>query len=320
MSPLRIGDVTFPHKMFCATGARGFFGEGYWYHRYAKHFGLTWKNTNFSAKTTTLHPRQGNMPLAKDGISPAQLFPRCIIVHWKSGHVLNSVGLSGPGFEDLLNRGIWQEMTEPLSLSVMAVGKTPRERESEYIGLAEMLDEYLEGFLAKIILQINFGCPNAGLHLEELFDEARGAYDIFSDLNVALTANFNALVPVSLLKELQKQGWAGFFLGNTLPYDHDNLGREIFGCDQSPLLTRGFPSAGGLSGPRCRIYTLRKLREARLGGIYLPTVAGNGLRTTADVYDLRNAGADGVFGGSIAMVPQAMSQMHSVIATANEIL
>jgi len=46
-----------------ASGVLGFFGEGYWYHRYWKPFGLNFSGVTFVAKTTTLKERSGNMPL-----------------------------------------------------------------------------------------------------------------------------------------------------------------------------------------------------------------------------------------------------------------
>src|SRR3989338_1556485 len=53
-----------------ASGVRGFFGEGYWHHRYCKPFGLRFDGATFVAKTTTLLPRAGNMPLQSNGVTP----------------------------------------------------------------------------------------------------------------------------------------------------------------------------------------------------------------------------------------------------------
>lgn len=84
-------------RVFCAPGARGFYGEGYPFHRTSRRFGMTWDRTGFAAKTTTVEKRAGNLPLKDDGVTPRELIPRCIVVKWLSGHVLNAVGLSGPG-------------------------------------------------------------------------------------------------------------------------------------------------------------------------------------------------------------------------------
>jgi len=43
-------------NVFNASGARGFFGEGYVYHRLWRPFGLSYDGSTFVAKTTTLLP------------------------------------------------------------------------------------------------------------------------------------------------------------------------------------------------------------------------------------------------------------------------
>ncbi len=48
-------------KVFAASGMQGFFGEGYWYHRFLKPFGLNFEGITFVAKTTTLNPRAGKI-------------------------------------------------------------------------------------------------------------------------------------------------------------------------------------------------------------------------------------------------------------------
>lgn len=46
-----------------ASGVQGFFGEGYWFHKIWNSFGLSFAGMIFVAKTATLLPRKGNMPL-----------------------------------------------------------------------------------------------------------------------------------------------------------------------------------------------------------------------------------------------------------------
>jgi len=317
----RIGRVMFSWKVFCATGARGFFGESYWYSSLFRLLGAAWENTNFAAKTTTFSARNEGMALAQDGISPANLFPPCIVPHWLSGHVLNAVGLSGPGAKYLLEKGEWQRITEPFSLSFMAVGETVEERAEEYERFVELFIRHHHIFKAPVVMQINFGCPNAGVSLEELRAETFGALRILSKLEVPLVPNFNPLVPAQLLKELEETGLcAGFWVANTIPYDHDGLGQSIFGQEVSPLIKRGFPSPGGISGPRCLKYTLKAVREARESGVTLPIIAGNGIQTPEDVRLVKDAGADAIALGIIAMLPFRMIKMRKVIETANWIL
>src|SRR4051794_20119064 len=89
-------------------------------------FGLRFDEATFVAKTTTVEPRAGNMPLK--GTTPREWKPRCIAVNVREAAVLNAVGLSGPGLEALLADGRWQARTDPFFLSFMAVEADPAER------------------------------------------------------------------------------------------------------------------------------------------------------------------------------------------------
>jgi len=90
-----------------ASGVRNFFGEGYPYHWPLKPFGLNFKGSTFVAKTTTLLPREGKMPLVKIGKHwyPREIKPACIYVDRKQGLALNAVSLSGPGAAALFATG-----------------------------------------------------------------------------------------------------------------------------------------------------------------------------------------------------------------------
>ncbi len=103
-----------------ASGVRGFFGEGYRTHRLLKPFGLDFRGSTFVAKTCTLAPRAGNMPLRGDW-TPRKLLPDCVVTRWGQGAVLNAVGLSNPGAEALFNDGRWQARKEPFFISFMPI-------------------------------------------------------------------------------------------------------------------------------------------------------------------------------------------------------
>ncbi|HYE59872.1 MAG TPA: hypothetical protein VEA18_01670, partial [Candidatus Kapabacteria bacterium] len=87
-------------RVWDASGVRNFDGNAWWYHSFMP--GLDFSGATFVAKTTTIDPRKGNMPLKKDGITPRDLFPSCIKVYPRKGIALNAVGLSGHGAEALL--------------------------------------------------------------------------------------------------------------------------------------------------------------------------------------------------------------------------
>ena len=126
-------------NVFCTSGARGFFGEGYWFHRYARPFGLEYAGSTFIAKTTTLAPRKGNMPLAADGITPVDTRPSCIIAKPVQGFALNAVGLSGPGAAHLLGTKRWQLRLDPFLISFMAVGAARDDRMREAEGFVTLM-------------------------------------------------------------------------------------------------------------------------------------------------------------------------------------
>lgn len=319
--PLRIGSVEFPWHVFCAPGSRGMFGKPHWYYTIWRYFGLSFRWTNFAAKTTPLVARQGNMPLKADGDTPLERLPRSILLTPRgvvSGHLANAVSLSGPGAKFLLNQRIWQNMREPFTLSFMAVGRSKGERMVEYQSFCDLLSGRINEFHSPFVLQLNFGCPNVGLSLSELIQEIRLALMIMSRLGVPLIANFSSLVPPELLFELENTGLCqGFWIANTIPYGHDGLGRRIFGRRASPLLNRGLsiPSAGGISGPACLKYTIKVVSEARELGVTLPIIAGNGVQSPLGVWKLWKAGASGIAIGTIALLRPFM--MIPVILTAN---
>lgn len=252
---LKIRNVEFPHHVFMGPGLRGFFGESYWFHFLIKlFFGAIWTGMNFVAKTTTFHKRQGNLELRADGYQMRRLFPRCILAHWLSSHILNAVGLSGPGFRDLLDRGFWQKRTDPWILSFMAVGKTKEERIQEYRDFVDLLKHRfpeLCTFGAQIVLQLNLGCPNTENPLETLRNEILECLGIASETGLPLMVNFNALVPPELLLELEQSGLVDcFWIANSIPYHTDHLGEIVFGKDKSPMRQRGFGTSFSGTTPR----------------------------------------------------------------------
>lgn len=145
--------------VWCASGARGWFGEGYWFHKWVP--GLDWTGSTFVAKTTTLEPRKGNMPLKSDW-TPRGLIPRGIVVWPVAGAALNAVGLSGPGAEALFETGRWQAWPDPFFLSFMAVGETREDRVVEAREFAKLLRCHLDHFHAPVGLQVNLSCVSAG--------------------------------------------------------------------------------------------------------------------------------------------------------------
>jgi hypothetical protein len=188
----------------CATGAMGFYGEGYWYHKLLWPLGPDLRGVRLDAKTMTVLPRDGNMPTKNnDRMTPSDWKPKCIHVSyrcWKQGTALNKVGLTNPGAVALLERGLWQKRTKPFMLSFMAVSGTQAERLEELLEFVRILMPHPAHFDAEVALQINFLCPNIGLaHGDgsEFLDEILAALEIVAELGVPLLPKFDVTMSIA---------------------------------------------------------------------------------------------------------------------------
>ncbi len=289
-------------KVTDASGVRGFFGEGYPHHRWWKPFGLDFAGSTFVAKTTTLDSRSGNMPLNKD-LSPKEMLPKCVVVKPLRGVALNAVGLSGPGAMALFKDGRWQRRTDPFFLSFMSVQGTAPERLRELNVFVELLRMYLPYFRAPVGLQINFSCPNVGLHADNLAEEAMSALTSASKLGIPLMPKFNVLLPPDAAKKVSEhRACDALCVSNTLPWGAlpdtvDWVG--LFGSATSPLAAMG---GGGLSGKPLLPLTELWVRMARRHGVTKPINAGGGILSADDAARLLRAGADSVFIGTAAII------------------
>jgi len=286
-----------------ASGVRGFFGEGYPYHRLVKPFGLNFEGSTFVAKTTTLSPRTGNMPLKKDGITPHDLFPSCVVARPLKGIALNAVGLSGPGADFLFRQGRWQQRTDPFFFSFMSVEQTRDERIAELREFVALFATHLPHFRARVGLQINYSCPNVGLHVEELAREVDEGLLIASSLNIPLMPKLNVVAPVELAFEISKHPECdALCVSNTIPWGGlpEKIDWEkLFKTSESPLAHLG---GGGLSGAPLLSLVSEWVSHARRAGITKPINAGGGILQPNDVDVLHQSGATSVFLGSIAML------------------
>lgn len=285
------------------SGVQGFFGEGYRFHRFWRPFGLNFKGMTFVAKTTTLEPRRGNMPLRVD-FTPREFRPQCIAVNFRKAAVLNSVGLSGPGAWALLATGKWQARREPFFLSFMPVAKSGAERLEELRDFVALLLENLGGFRAPVGLQLNFSCPNTGHALTELTEEIGEALEIAAVLDIPLMPKLNLLVPVEVAKRVSDHPKCdALCISNTVPWADvpEEVRLKLFGSTESPLAHLG---GGGLSGRYLLPYLFRWLHDAREAGIQKPINAGGGVLTAMQARAVkRTAGPNSsVALGSVAIL------------------
>lgn len=288
-----------------ASGARGFFGEGYWYHKPWKLFrGLSFNNWGFVAKTTTLGETEGNMPMKKDGITPKEWLPNCIFVKLKSGVVLNAVGLSGPGAQKLLQAGRWQTLDKPFFLSFMSLAKTKADRLEELNEFCGLLFHYLPPHDHPYGLELNFSCPTSGHDLGELVNEIGESLDIAGCLGVPLAIKVNALAAPERIAEIGKhQELDCLIMGNTIPWLEltDQIDyRELFGTTVSPLESRKLnkKAKGGLSGPPLLPIHCAYIQNLRDCGYSKPIYGCGGIRSRNGVVSYFNAGANGIEVGS----------------------
>jgi len=307
---MRLKGIDFG-SILTASGALGFFGEGYFHHKFLKLLGLKFDKCTFVAKTTTLFARDGNMPMKKNSIKPKEIFPKCILPNiyrpilsakmFFNGIMLNSVGLSGPGAKALFETGSWQSQTKPFFISFMSVEKSAEERIAELEKFVRLFMDYLPDFGAKVGLQINYSCPNVGLNPEHLIDEVKTGLKIASILGIPLMPKFNILAPVGAIREISDiDECDAICISNTIPWGKfpEKINwKKMFGSDVSPLAEFG---GGGLSGRPLLLFVAEWIEKARKLGVQKPINAGGGILSADDVDLFKYVSADSVFIGSVA--------------------
>ena len=289
--------------VFNASGARGFEGEGYWFHDFLGPLGLRYDGSTFVTKTTTLMPRAGNMPLDEDH-QPLFLKPDCIVVKPVAGVVLNAVGLSGPGAKEILARLSVRRDWKRLIVSFMSVETAPSARLSEARSFLQMFGPFARSKgTDNVALQVNFSCPNAGLDPAHLVDEVTKVLDETKPLGVATMIKLNALVPPKVACTLaEHEGCDAVVCSNTIPWGQlpdaiDWAG--LFGSDTSPLKRYG---GGGLSGKPLLPIVEAWVRAAVAAGMSKPVVGGGGVLTIEDAGRLLDAGAAAIELGSVSIL------------------
>lgn len=289
--------VDFGHVLN-SSGARGFFGEGYWFHRCVP--GLNYRGSTFVAKTTTLEERAGNMPLGPRW-RPRELAPKCIVVKPFKGVTLNSVGLSGPGIRPLLHAWNWNDPGQPWMISLMSVRDTPVGRAEEILRMAEAINEMkLPSYVG---IQLNLSCPNVGLDPAALVEDAATQVDSLSLLGRPLFLKVNVLFPVASVVSLSRLSAVdGFIVSNTIPWGklHGDIDwKGLFGSEISPLAHIG---GGGLSGRPLLPLVTGWVRSARELGFRKAIVGGGGILSVSDAAQMIVSDVDAIELGSVSIL------------------
>jgi dihydroorotate dehydrogenase len=303
------------------SGVRGFFGEGYLYHKPLRPFGLSFNGSTLTTKTTTLPPHVGNMPLKNDGITPKEFKPKCIVVDWRNRVALNAVALSGPGAKFLLETGHWQVRKEPFCISFMSILKEPAGRLEELRQFVALLKPYLPYFKAPVCLQINFSCPNVKVahDMAHLADEVREALMIASQLGIPVIPKFNVVLPVAAVLVIARDpNCEAICVSNTIPWGQlaDKIDWKSF-FDETGISPLAHLGGGGLSGAPLLPLVEEWVMSARAIGITKPIIAGGGILGPKDAEVLVYAGASAVAVGSMSML--APWNMQRTIYHANRL-
>lgn len=282
-----------------ASGVQGFFGEGYWFHKVWRPFGLNFANMTFVAKTATLLSREGNMSLTRN-YTPKSPFPGCVKVKLLRGVMLNSIGLSNPGLGALLGTKKWQKRTKPFWLSIMSLADTPQRRLEELRIMVETIGFCKDYFSAPFGLQINLSCPNIKHNPRELIDESPKVLEIGRVLGVPLMPKYSiASAPIQTVLQLNDHpDCDAICVSNTLPFGWKGVDwQSVWGSTTSPLAKMG---GGGLSGKTLRPLVCEWIARLRDAGFTKPINGGGGILCPKDAEHYRDAGASSIFLGSVA--------------------
>jgi dihydroorotate dehydrogenase (NAD+) catalytic subunit len=289
-------------RAWCSAGARNFFGDGWPHHRWLGPLAPDFRGSMLVAKTTTVEPRDGNLPL-DDDLMPTEARPACIVVNFRKAAVLNAVGLSGPGLVALLADGRWQAMGEPFVLSFAAVAADAAGRDRQAESAASRLNAAWPGFSTRFAVELNVSCPNTESNPAAV-EWARALLWTFAAhlSGVPLIPKINILLDVSAAREIaEHRDCAAICVSNTIPYGAlpDRIDWQGLFGDVSPLAHLG---GGGLSGAPLTPLVREWVAEFRRIAPDVPLVAGGGVMRPTDATALLDLGADAVEVGSVAIV------------------
>ncbi|AFR21751.1 dihydroorotate dehydrogenase [Lactobacillus helveticus] len=224
-------------------------------------------------KTTTPHATTGN--------------PQPQIAILEDG-VLNSVGLTNPGVDQVISEKLTKLRHQYPNLPIMA--SVGGDSEEDYVEVAKKLSA--SGLVNA--LEINVSCPNVaqggmsfGVHagvVEKLTKKIKMAVAL--PIYVKLTPNVTDIVEIA--KAAESGGADGISMINTL------LGMRIDIKTRKPLLGHNM---GGLSGEAVKPIAIRMISQVRQA-ITLPIIGMGGINSAQDVIEFMLAGANAVAVGT----------------------
>lgn len=298
-----------------ASGAMGWFGEGYWYHRILEicipFFKKTMAGLNFVSKTTTWKNNRGNL-LLDENYEPKELFPDCIKVYPLQGAMLNAVSLSGPGFRALLATEKFSEVQrDAYGISFMPIGNTLEDMLQETrLFRDKLIENIVRGrFQSTIWVQLNQSCPNLKNHnqsLDATKEILRMLQLLKTSYNIVIDLKVNLLASNQEIQELyQNKLFDILTVSNTIKFGtvvpEINWGRIVWWRKTSPLAKYG---GGGLSGQPLFAAVCNKVLSLRHDGARFPIKGSGGISSVQRVRVIKACGADAIeFATAITLRP-----------------
>jgi len=278
-----------------ASGALGWFGEGYWYHKIYGFIFPSFKKTmadlNFVTKTI----------------------------------VLNAVSLSGPGFVPLLASGKLQKIKRgALGISFMPVGRTIEEMLFETRSFRDKLIEtinrghyyFKEIFQSPIWVQVNQSCSNTIRSDGQILAYMKDILGMLQPLRktqiIVLDLKVNFLIPNEVIADICKSDLCDVItISNTIKFGNEESDipwKSLFWWrTSSPLAKFG---GGGLSGKPLFEAVCNKIICLRNHGIKIPIKVSGGIFSVSNVKLLKACGASAIeFATVISLRPWRISRI-----------
>ncbi len=290
------------------SGLLNFYGQGWPYHKILRIFGINFDKITFISKTTTLLPREGNMPLKKN-FMPVELIPRSIYINWRYRCALNAVSLSGPGAEVIISSPQLHQKTKPFQLSFMSVANSKEERLDEFDKFIKIVLREYKNYKAPIGLQLNVSCPNTEHDSPEM-KEIMKMLDMCEPLakkGIAIILKISVEMPIeNILTIGQHLNCHAITTSNTVNFGNlpEKINWQKLFPYGSPLLKRNLPvnAPGGISGAPLLPLVLEQIKELRKAGFTKHINGGGGILSKNDVNKMFEIGADSISIGSVAFL------------------
>ena len=296
--------ITHFGPVFCAPWVRGFYKEEPWFYFFFRILGMRWSNTTFMAKTVTLEPHNGNVPLKKNG-KPKFLLSRYVYWNPFKKNMVNSFGLSNPGLYYCIRQ--WKEYQDPFVISIMSLKEHRQERDDEVRLVVSKLQDFAQNdALTSFAVQFNAGCPNAGAHntedVQSLLDELHTRAAQLKKIGMPIFLNCSPAMPLEIILTVHKD-WDAIIIGNTIMFGHECIQdwTRVTYDGVSPLIKRGLNVLGGYSGKEATPISVALIRALRENGVSTPIIGGNSIQSKANVDAFHDAGANGIIIGSLAL-------------------